>query len=232
MANWVSSSELSEDDKKSTSELFAILETHCAPKKNVTIQRRLFYERKQSSGETIDEWIPQLRLIATDCEFHDQDEMIQDTIVLKSVNNKVQERLFETYDRNLSKALKIAKIHETNIEQMKLISSNDVHYVGSRRERNPTSRHRYAAPPVKRTDGSRPNTRRSPNDAESSKCGRIHTRQTCPAQDKTCHTCWKPNHFAAVCRSTAPTQRVAVRQRRRPQRVHAINDADYDVLDQ
>ena len=39
---WVSSGELSEDDKKSTSELFAIFETHCAPRKNVAIQRKLF----------------------------------------------------------------------------------------------------------------------------------------------------------------------------------------------
>ena len=136
---WVSSSELYEDDKKSTSELFAIFGTHCAPKKNVTIQRKLFYEKKQSSGETIDEWITQLRLIATDCEFHDQDEMIRNMIVLNSMNKKVQERLLEIYDLNLSRALKITKIHETNIEQMKLISSNGVHYVGSRRERNPAS---------------------------------------------------------------------------------------------
>ena len=51
-----------------------------------------FYERKQSSGETIDEWITQLRLIATDCEFHNQDEMIRDMIMLNPVNKKVQER--------------------------------------------------------------------------------------------------------------------------------------------
>ncbi len=86
---WVSSSELYEDDKKSTSELFAIFGTHCAPKKNVTIQRKLFYERKQSSRETIDEWITQLRLIATYCEFHNQGEMIRDMIVMNSVNKKV-----------------------------------------------------------------------------------------------------------------------------------------------
>ena len=157
--------------------------------------------------------------------------MIRDMIVLHSVNKKVRERLLETDDLNLSKALKIAKIYETNIEQMKLISSNDVHYVGSRRERNPASRHGYAAPPVKRTDGARSNTWRSSDDAECSKCIRIHTRKTCPAQDKTCHNCGKPNHFAAMCRSTAPTQSVAVRRRRRPQRVHAINDADNDMLD-
>ena len=173
----------------------------------------------------------ELRLIVTDCEFHNQDEMIRDIIVLNSVNKKVQERLLETDDLDLSKALKIAKIHETNIEQMKLISNTDVHYVGSRSERKPATRQRYAAPPVRRTDGARPKTWRSPDDAECSNCSRIHTRQTCPAQDKTCHNCTKPNHFAAMCRSTAPTQSVAVRQRKRPQRVHAINDADYDTSD-
>ena len=92
----LSSGELSEDDKKSTSELFAIFTTYCAPRKNVTIHRKLFYERKQSAGETIDGWVTQLRLIATDCEFHNQDEMIRDMIVLNSVNKKVQERLLET----------------------------------------------------------------------------------------------------------------------------------------
>ena len=44
--------------------------------------------------------------------------------------------------------------------------------------------------------------------------------------------CGKPNHFAAMCRSTAPTQSAAVRQRKRPQRLHEINDADYDMSDQ
>ena len=211
---------------------YFIFATHCAPKKNVTIQRKLFYERKQSPGGTIDEWITQLRLIATYCEYHNQDEMIRDMIVLNSVNKMVQERLLETDDLDLSKALTIAKIHETNIEQMKLISNSDVHYVGSRRERKPATRQRYAAPPVRRTDGARPKTWRSPDDAECSKCGRIHTRQTCPAQDKTFHNVWKPNHFAAMCRSTAPTQSAAVRQRKHPQRVHAIKDADYEMSDQ
>ena len=50
--------------------------------------RKLVYERKQSSGETIDEWTTQLRLIATDCEFHDQDEMIRDMIKLNSVKKR------------------------------------------------------------------------------------------------------------------------------------------------
>ena len=72
--------------------------------------------------------------------------MIRGMFVLNSVNKKVQERLLETDDLDLSKALKIAKIHETNIEQLKLISNTDVHYVGSRRERKPATRQRYTAP--------------------------------------------------------------------------------------
>ena len=79
--------------------------------------------------------------------------MIRDMIVLNSLNKKVQERLLETDDLDLSKALKIAKIHETSIEQMMLISNTDVHYVGSRRERKPATPQRYAAPTVRRTDG-------------------------------------------------------------------------------
>ena len=159
-------------------------------------------------------------------------------IVLNSANKKVQERLLETDDLDLSKALKIAKIHETNIEQMKLIPNTDVHYVGSRRERKPATRQmpaarqRYTASPVRRTDGARPKTWRSPDDAKCSNCGRIHTRQTCPAQNETCHNCGKLNHFAAMCRSTVPTKSAAGRHRKRPQRVHAINDADYDTSDQ
>ena len=114
--------------------------------------------------------------------------MIRDMIVLNSVNKKVLERLLETEDLDLLKALKIAKIHETNIEQMKLISNTDVHYVGSQRERKPATpqkpatRQRYTAPPVRRTDGARPKTWRSPDDVKCSNCGRIHTRQTCPVK--------------------------------------------------
>ena len=158
--------------------------------------------------------------------------MIRHMIVLNSVNKKVQERLLETDDLDLSKALNIAKIHETNIEQMKLISNTDVHYVGSRRERKPATRQRYTAPPARMTDGARPKTWRSPDDAKCSTYGRIHTSQTCPAQNETFYNCGKLNHFAAMCRSTVPTQSAAVRQRKIPQRVHAINDADYDTSDQ
>ena len=96
---WVSSGEFSaEDNKKYFTELFAIFETHCAPNKNVSIQRKVFYERKQSSSETVDEWITQLRLIAADCKFHDQDEMLRDMLVFNSANKKVQERLLENDD--------------------------------------------------------------------------------------------------------------------------------------
>ena len=38
---------------------------------------------------------------------------------------------------------------------------------------------------MRRTDGARPETWRSPDDAKCSNCGRIHNRQTCPAQDET-----------------------------------------------
>ena len=62
----------------------------------------------------------------------------------------MQERLLETDDLDLSLALKIAKIHETNIEQMKLISNTDVHYVGSRRERKKSNTPKVRSAPCEK----------------------------------------------------------------------------------
>ena len=46
-----------------------------------------------------------MRLIATYFEFHNQDEMIRDMIVLNSVNKNVQERLLETDDLDRVKSV-------------------------------------------------------------------------------------------------------------------------------
>ncbi|MEG7522539.1 MAG: hypothetical protein M3H12_05495 [Chromatiales bacterium] len=109
-----------EADKKKIAELFKIFEANYAPKKNVTIQRKLFYERQEEPGETVDDWMTQLRLIVAYCKFHDLEDILPDMLVLNSTHKQLQEKLLETDDLDLSQALKIAKDHETHIEQMKL----------------------------------------------------------------------------------------------------------------
>ena len=225
---WVSSNELSEDDKKKTPRLFEIFEAYCAPKKNITIQRKLFYERKQGPVETVDEWITHLRLVAADCSFHDQDEMLRDMLVLNSANKNVQEKLLLEDDLSLTVALKIAKSHEANIEQMKLLTGHDVHYID--RNRKPTVKGQRLRPPqttyTKRSEGARPNQAgRAANHAVCGKCGRSHEAlATCAAQGKICNNCGKLNHFAAMCRSAA-TRKV------HPRRVHAIRGTSDDAAD-
>ena len=200
--SWISSKELHEADKMKTMELFKIFDIHCTPKKNTTIQRKLFYETKQKTGQTTDEWVMQLRLIAADCKFHDQDEMICDMLVLNSADKRVQEKLLEADHLDLSKAVKIATTHEINVEQMKLLSTHDIHYVDSRVDQQQIGRSRAPSTSnLTRRNQVQPRTGRM-HDEKCNMCGRTHTtRQACPAEGRACNHCGKLNHFAVVCRS-------------------------------
>ena len=73
----------------------------CSPSLKRNAHKEERYHPKKS--DMVDEWITQLHLIAADCKFHDQDEMLSDMVVLNSANKKVQEGLLETDDLDLSK---------------------------------------------------------------------------------------------------------------------------------
>lgn len=67
------------------------------------MQRKLFYERNQCGGESVDEWVTQLRLLAKDCAFYDAGDMIKDHILMGSKFKEIQERLLQDEDLNLEK---------------------------------------------------------------------------------------------------------------------------------
>ena len=49
--------------------LFTKFEAYCKPKQNLTIERYRFNTRAQGRGETIDQYVTELRLIAKNCKF-------------------------------------------------------------------------------------------------------------------------------------------------------------------
>lgn len=71
-----------EADKKKYKTLVSKLQEYCEPKKHVTYERYVFNSRVQQAGETVDNFVTDLRKKATDCEFGDfKDDMIRDTII-------------------------------------------------------------------------------------------------------------------------------------------------------
>lgn len=56
-------------DDKNIDAIKAKFEAYCNPRKNVTWERHLFNTRNQQPGETIDQYITDLRTKAKSCEF-------------------------------------------------------------------------------------------------------------------------------------------------------------------
>ena len=62
------------------------------PRKNTVFERYRFWEYKQQEGETIDQFITELKTRAKSCEFGDRhDSMIRDRIVFGVSDTRLKE---------------------------------------------------------------------------------------------------------------------------------------------
>ena len=92
---------------------------YCHPRKNTVYERYRLWTRDQNQGESVDQWVKELRLKARSCEFKDQEhEMICDKIVFGVLDSRVKERLLREADLNLEKALNICRAAESTKSQL------------------------------------------------------------------------------------------------------------------
>lgn len=74
------------EDEAHKTEYKKILEKfseYCRPRKNLVYERYRFWNRSQKEGEPFESWFKDLRIIAKDCEFAEEDNMIRDMIVFR-----------------------------------------------------------------------------------------------------------------------------------------------------
>ena len=72
------------------------------PRKNTVYERYKFWESKQKEGETVDQFITDLKTRAKSCEFGEQTEsMIRDRLVLGVSDIRLKERLLREGDLSL-----------------------------------------------------------------------------------------------------------------------------------
>ena len=73
-----------EENLHTTECILKKFENYCTPRKNVTIERHVFFSRNQAAGETFDQYVTDLKLKAKTCEFQTlTDILIKDRIVLR-----------------------------------------------------------------------------------------------------------------------------------------------------
>ena len=168
---------------KTLEELSTALKNHFAPKRVVIAERFHFYRRNQAPGESIAEFVAELRKLSTHCNFKDNqlEEALRDRLVCGLRSVATQWRLLTEATLTFADALKTAQgmeAAERNAQTLKDSADATVHYT------------RKVKP--------------APKTKPCYRCGRMdHQHSACPFKDSKCHYCKKTGHLAAVCRKKA-----------------------------
>ena len=85
-----------------------------------------FNRRKQVEQERFDDFVTALKLLVKDCGYENEDRMLRDAIVLRSLHSRVQEKCLEEGNAlTLERALQIGRNHELLLTNMKTITEED-----------------------------------------------------------------------------------------------------------
>ncbi|XP_067653372.1 uncharacterized protein [Haliotis asinina] len=185
------------------------------PRKNKRITRHRLKQRKQTSEESFDNFVKDLRLMLLDCDYTDSDDMLIDCIISGAHEKKLQEKLLDRGEGlTLAKALDVGRQFELSRQQIKIVRDEDtpVFALGShksRKFRKPKGASQQSQPDrSSKQDKRKSNRGNAPKSSQNTgKCGSCgkdsnHTWNNgkCPAIGTTCSYCKKPNHWLAVCR--------------------------------
>ena len=178
---------------KSLTEVIAILQKHFDPKPAVIAERFKFHKREQLPGESLADYIAELRRLATHCEFEGYlDDALRDRLVCGLHSEGTQRRLLTVKNLTLQEAIETALSMEAAEKDSKALQGS-----------KSSSIQQVSKVPVQ------PNWRQS---RPCYRCGKNnHHPSKCRFIGVTCRTCGKIGHIAAVCNSGKGTKATSTR---------------------
>lgn len=201
-------------DKDNVDKLIQKFDEYFGVKPNITLARYNFFTRNQEIGESINQYVTALKLLAKNCGFQTLEiELIRDRIVCGIKNAVVRDRLLRTDDLTLDKAIKICQVDEISVDSSRLLETRSVGQgpahvdaVGVRggggaaraRGRGWRGRRACGAPASANT------YRRDLPSGAGGNCPRCGGNQCgasnqCPAIFVQCYVCENYGHFARMC---------------------------------
>ena len=165
------------------------------PESNQTLSRFKFQNMKQTSAQTCDSYMSQLRLSLPECKYrNDSDELLKDQFIFGLYNKEIQDHLLGGISEmdNSVKVLYEARKIESKLAQRKMLgiitpaalSVEAIH----RSFKSKSKSHRR-------------NTQTDYTDCKF--CGKSHHKGKCPAYGKVCNNCGRKNHFESKCQSAS-----------------------------
>ena len=195
-------SELSYDN------IIKLLSDHYFPSQSVSVQRFRFNSRCRRSGETVADYVAELRRISEHCQFADSlDAMLRDRLVCGINDQRMQRRLLAEPDLTCKKAVELAQAIESadqNVRDLQKSTPSDLHAITPVEQRQ-TPR-RASRPSSSRSPHSGVSVRRSQPPTACPRCAGQHWASDCRFRNATCHECGKTGHLRRVCRSKRTNQ--------------------------
>jgi transposase InsO family protein len=192
-------------EKDKIDDLFKKFKDYCQPSENTIVWRHRFNTKFQGEGESIDQFVTELKTLAKNCKFGEIcDELIRDRIVVGVNNDKIKERLLRDGGLTLKKAIDACRASEESKNMMKNLNEEAV-VVGAVKKRSQVAK--PTSTPMKTSHKQQNKQQFAQKDREKTftcrRCGNVHGPRNCPAFGTECPKCQKPNHFAKCCRTTA-----------------------------
>ncbi|KAL1262289.1 hypothetical protein QQF64_007554 [Cirrhinus molitorella] len=128
------------EDKDNVKEIIKKFDDYFEPQKNVTFERHIFNSRVQTLGESIDQFVTDLKTKAKSCEYGQLcDSLIKDRIVIGIRDDDLRARLLRETDLDLHKAVQMwraAEASRAHLSQIQVASDTEVHTVRQTRPRH------------------------------------------------------------------------------------------------
>ena len=174
--------------EKSFVELLRVLKKHFDPQPLVIGERFHFYQRSQKTGESIADFVADLRRLSIKCEFGEfLYQALRDRFVCGVKSESLQKKLLTEADLTIKRAQEIGQ----SIESAER-SARDLKVDTTPRMMEPES--------VNLATSTRTPVSREP----CYRCGRRHDASFCKFKEATCHRCGKQGHIAPVCKTASP----------------------------
>ena len=175
-------------------------------KKSDVFSRHLLQTRKQQPGETLDQYLQALKILAKDCKFEAvtankyKDESVRDAFINGLQSNYIRQRLFELKDLDLQTACTTAR----SLEMAHKHADSYLEHGHSHGTHGQVAAYASKQDSLEDTE-STVDDKSSVTAAVKQKCFFCgfdrHPRNKCPAKDSTCNNCSKTGHWAKCCRS-------------------------------
>ena len=190
---------------KTLKEITDKLKEHFEPLKVEIAERYNFYQRNQLPGESVTEFLAELRRLSIHCGFGTfLNQALRDKLVCGLLDEGTKKKLLAEKNLDLKNAVQIAQGMEAAEKNTKLLRGND-------------------SQPIQMIRRQRKDVQRGVPATACYRCGGFHGSSDCRFKDAVCHYCKKRGHIARVCRARG--------KRRDGGKVQVIDEDEVDDAD-